>query len=379
MIIAIEASNIRSGGGKTHLVELLKHANLDIPETSIYIFADKNILNSLPDHPNLIKKNEWQFEKKGFFRFLWRIVLLDRRLKEINCDILFAPGSLYNGSFKPFVTLSQNILPFNSKETRKFFPNFDYFRLKLLKILQTKTFQKANGIIFLTNYARVHIDKFLNKEYLQSVRIPHGISERFFMKPKEQKPISAYSEENACKLIYVSTVAVSTYQWHIVEAISLSKKEGYPVELELVGNANRSAWKKLNTSINLHDPNIIFITYSDNISFYEIEKKYFTADAFVFASSCENLPNIMIEAMASGLPISSSFDGPMFEVLKDTGFYFDPESPISIYKSIKIMLESVDLRQSYSKKSYELAQKYTWEKCSIATFKFINEVYNNNI
>ena len=33
---------------------------------------------------------------------------------------------------------------------------------------------------------------------------------------------------------------------------------------------------------------------------------YHDADAFLFASSCENMPNILLEAMISGLPIISS-------------------------------------------------------------------------
>ena len=49
------------------------------------------------------------------------------------------------------------------------------------------------------------------------------------------------------------------------------------------------------------------------------------ANLFVFASSCENMPNTLVEAMAIGLPIACSDRGPMPEVLRDGGVYFDPE------------------------------------------------------
>ena len=50
----------------------------------------------------------------------------------------------------------------------------------------------------------------------------------------------------------------------------------------------------------------------------------------IFASSCESSSCVLIENMASGLPIACSNRGPMPEVLKDGGVYFDPEKPIDI-------------------------------------------------
>ena len=54
------------------------------------------------------------------------------------------------------------------------------------------------------------------------------------------------------------------------------------------------------------------------------------AHLFVFASSCENMPNTLVEAMASGLPIACSDRGPMPEILRDGGTYFDPENEVTI-------------------------------------------------
>ena len=62
------------------------------------------------------------------------------------------------------------------------------------------------------------------------------------------------------------------------------------------------------------------------------------ADLFVFASSCENMPNTLVEAMAIGLPIACSDRGPMPEVLRDGGVYFDPENPESIAAAIETLI-----------------------------------------
>jgi len=45
--------------------------------------------------------------------------------------------------------------------------------------------------------------------------------------------------------------------------------------------------------------------------------------------------NILVEAMASGLPIACSNRGPMPEVLGDAGVYFDPEDPHDIARALR--------------------------------------------
>ena len=66
------------------------------------------------------------------------------------------------------------------------------------------------------------------------------------------------------------------------------------------------------------------------IPYHELHSEYKDADLGVFASSCENLPIILIEKMASGLPIACSNKGPMPEVLGSAGVYFDPENSYEI-------------------------------------------------
>ena len=77
------------------------------------------------------------------------------------------------------------------------------------------------------------------------------------------------------------------------------------------------------------------MSFLGGIAFDEIHHCYMSSDAFVFASSCENLPNILIEAMASGMPIICSSLGPMPEVLGEQGLYFDPFEPETLKSGIK--------------------------------------------
>ena len=100
---------------------------------------------------------------------------------------------------------------------------------------------------------------------------------------------------------------------------------------------------------------------------------------FVFPSTCENLPIILLEAMTAGLPIASSDRGPMPEVLKDAGLYFNPESVTSIKNCLRYMIENPNLLKSLSAKAKQYSQAYSWKKCADETFEFLKIVHERNI
>ena len=82
-------------------------------------------------------------------------------------------------------------------------------------------------------------------------------------------------------------------------------------------------------------------------------------------------PFVWLEGMAAGLPIECSNHGPMPEILGDFGVYFDPENPQEIAKSIRLLIESPELRAEKAKAAYTLAQQYSWKRCASETFAFL--------
>ena len=52
-----------------------------------------------------------------------------------------------------------------------------------------------------------------------------------------------------------------------------------------------------------------------------------------------------MEAMAAGLPIASSYRGPMIEILKDGGIYFNPEGPDTILLALEEIIGDSKLRE----------------------------------
>jgi glycosyltransferase involved in cell wall biosynthesis len=122
------------------------------------------------------------------------------------------------------------------------------------------------------------------------------------------------------------------------------------------------------------DPAGQFLRWRGEVPFEELHQAYKQADAFIFASSCENLPNILIEAMAAGLPVLCSNRGPMPEVLGKAGEYFDPLSPDSIAAAIAHLLKDSDRRSRLARLAFVRARDYSWRRCADETLAFIQEV-----
>ena len=110
------------------------------------------------------------------------------------------------------------------------------------------------------------------------------------------------------------------------------------------------------------------------IVFNELHFRYSEADLGLFASSCENMPNILLETMASGLPIAFSNRVPMPEVLGDAGVYFDLEQPVDVAHALHELIESPPLRAELAQASYQRARQYSWQRCANETVGFLEEV-----
>ena len=207
MILGIDAANISSGGGLTHLVELLGAAT---PKKygfdQVIIWASQSILDNFSDKPWLKKCKHKFLEKNLCYRILWQRNHLGDAARKEKCDLLFIPGGSFVTNFRPIVTMNQNLLPFEWSEIKRY--GFSSFTLKwmLLRYTQSKSLKKANAVIFLTRFAMNAVIKVIGTIKGEKIIIPHGLNSRFDSPPKDQYPISKYSYNNPFIIIYVSSL-----------------------------------------------------------------------------------------------------------------------------------------------------------------------------
>jgi len=375
MILGIDASNVRLGGGLLHLVEILRISDPSANGFSrVIVWGSESTLAQIEDRPWLAKNRHPWLDKSLPHRLFWQRFRLSKLAKSAGCDLLFVPGGSHSGGFHPMVTMSQNMLPFEWPELRRYGLSLTGLRLMALRWTQSHSFRKAEGLIFLTQYARHKIEPTLRRTSGKTAVIPLGVGDRFTHWPRAQEPISTYSENRPYRILYVSIVDEYKHQWQVARAVSQLRSKGLPLTLELVGPAYPPALARLRGVLSQIDPGGEFVRYTGAIDSGNMQSRYFAAELCLFASTCENMPNILLEGMASGLPIACSNRGPMPEVLGDAGVYFDPEKPDEIAAALGSLIASPELRVRLSKRSYERAQSFKWERCADETFEFLADV-----
>lgn len=376
LVIGIDATNLRRGGGVTHLIELLRAVKPSKHGIAkVVVWSCAKTLAALDDHPWLQKEAPRALEQGLFMRTFWQRYSLPRAARDAECDLLFVPGGAYSGNFRPVVTMSRNLLPFEVRELKRYGRTVFTLKLLLLRWVQSRTFRSADGVIFLTKYAQEAVLKVSGCSRGKTVIIPHGLNSRFRMAPKPQRPIQDFDPDHSYRLLYVSIIDQYKHQWHIVEAVDQLRREtGWPLTLDLVGPDYPPALQRFNETLSRLDPRKEWVRYHGAIPYEELHPIYEKADLGVFASSCENMPNILLETMASGLPIACSNRGPMPEVLGDAGIYFDPEQPAEIASALQTLISSPELRLRKAEASYRAAQGFTWGTCAESTFSYLTQI-----
>lgn len=375
MRIGIDASNLRGGGGVTHLTELLHSADpLAHNFTKIIVWGGTETLDRINNRPWLEKSHHKLLDKGIFSRTFWQSYILSRKAQASGCDILFIPGGSYAGNFHPAVTMSRNMLPFERFEFMRFGNSLMTVKMIFLRYTQSNSFKNVEGLIFLTRYAHNTVLQIIKNTSAKTTVIPHGVDERFRQNPRVQYSIVHYNKERPFRILYVSIVNFYKHQWHAAQAVASLRSLGLPVVLDLVGPAYPPALKRLKNVIARLDPKNQFIRYLGPVSYNKLHNCYSGADIALFASSCENMPNILLECMASGLPIACSNRGPMPEILENAGVYFDPEKPDEIAHALSLLIENPVLRTECAWAAFHKSQKYSWKRCADETFTFLHKV-----
>jgi glycosyltransferase involved in cell wall biosynthesis len=367
MRIGVDLSNIVRGGGVTHIQEVFDNLDTCISTDSIVAFASKDLQKKLPKKEYI----DYSIIPCGVYRYAWRFYDLPKELINNGVDLLFIPGGGYS-NFKPYVTMCRNMLPFTSREHKKL--NFSlYLKMKLLKIYHVCSYKKSNGLIFISKYAEKQISNRIHLKNDRTTVIYHGGSTAIFNKSRVNASRRS-AQTSAFKLLYVSTL--DGYKNHdtVIKAIHETIKTGYKIKLDLVGYGSFKQQKALKSKISKFNLDEI-ITYHGEVDKQKLNEFYQNADFFIFASSCENMPNILIEAMSAGLPIICSNVEPMPEFLGSTGLFFNPLDYLQLSEKINYLCSNYDKAINMGNQAHKKSKEYNWKQTAFQTINYLRSIY----
>jgi glycosyltransferase involved in cell wall biosynthesis len=102
--------------------------------------------------------------------------------------------------------------------------------------------------------------------------------------------------------------------------------------------------------------------HTPNVPQGDLPSLFHSADVFVFPSLIEGMPLVVLEAMACGLPVITTRNGPG-EIVRDgiDGFFVPIRDPEAIALRLEQLYRDRALREQMGKSAREQALRHTWE------------------
>ena len=158
---------------------------------------------------------------------------------------------------------------------------------------------------------------------------------------------------------------------HIMEALSLVQRPD--VKLFICGSGDEKFYGQLAELKRVRD-RIIFVPHSSNLWEY-----YAASDIFVLPTIYEPFGLVIVEAMASGLPVITSRVAGAADIIIDgvNGLLLRAPSDVNgLAAKIELLLSNAGLRKTMGERARETAEKFSWDQVAQKTVEVYNTVLN---
>ena len=140
--------------------------------------------------------------------------------------------------------------------------------------------------------------------------------------------------------------------------------ENKNIILNIVGDGDESEIESVK-KMAIQNKNINFL---GNKKGYELVRQYQENDVFIIVSSYDNYPNVVFEAMASGLPVIGTNVGgiPSQIVDRKTGILVRLNDIDDLKESILVLANNRNLREQMGKNGRRrVEQEFSWDQSAV--------------
>jgi glycosyltransferase involved in cell wall biosynthesis len=186
--------------------------------------------------------------------------------------------------------------------------------------------------------------------------IPHGVEQRFFVKRE-------YRDSCSPKLLYPGTWLDQRGIFYIRDALKGLVQKLPNLKLTVAGPGAPESVVN-----DFFGPDLrSFIDVRPTIQAESMPALYAEHDALLFPSLMEGLPCVLMEAMASGMPVIATETCGMADVVENNfnGLLVPPADAPAIEEAVLRVASSRDLRQRLGEAAQHSMARYTWEDSAI--------------
>lgn len=371
MKIAIDISRSASGGGLSHITNFVRQLKDSAGKNEYFIFGPTFMLDQIPDHENVKKLSDVYLNGSLLSKIFWQLFVFPKQIERLKIDkVLYTSGTVLRLT-GPAVVMCRDMLAFDKNAYNLYSVfSYEYWRLFALRKIRRYAFKNADAVIFLNKYVADYINNNVAEVKKYEI-IPHGIGKQFLT----EKNSNVINSSGTIKCVYVSNLALYKHQWNVARSIHELRKSGYNVEIDFIGSINKGKAKDMFESVRTElDPEKKFIRHRHFVKNMDLAVELTKYEIFIFASSCENLPNTLLEGMAMGMPIACSRVEPMISILQDGGSYFDPFDVKSISEAIQRIIDDKEYAFYIRSKAQEISTHYSWKDNVEKTLNLLSRI-----
>jgi glycosyltransferase involved in cell wall biosynthesis len=226
-------------------------------------------------------------------------------------------------------------------------------------------------IILLSKFLFYDVQKYISPRHVHYC--PNGI-------PYVSNNISKSNEKDKTQLLFVSNLIVSKGVFQLLEACQILKRRGLLFHCDFVGEIGDVSKNKFASKVKELGLNE-FIKYLGPK--YGIEKNniYTDADIFVLPTHFETFGIVILEAMMHKLPVISTFEGAIPEIVKNgiTGFLVHPNNVIELADKLEELIKNPMLRQKMGREGQNrFMKKFTIDNFENNLSMILKEIIKNN-
>jgi alpha-maltose-1-phosphate synthase len=163
----------------------------------------------------------------------------------------------------------------------------------------------------------------------------------------------------------------------LLRALPLMREKAVAVVAGAIRSQEEHARLLAENGMSAADERLLF---TDFITREELRALYQTVDLFVFPSRADTLPLVVLEAMASRLPVvSTTIGGIPFEVPPEAGILMKPGDPVPLAAALDRLCADPSMRQTMGNAGRARVMKiFNWEKSAEQAVAIYEEIWQKD-
>lgn len=226
---------------------------------------------------------------------------------------------------------------------------------------------KNSKVILLSKYLYSDIAQFVSKEQVRYC--PNGI-------PETNKDLATSKPTKKVEILFLSNLIASKGILLLLAACNILKNKNLAFQCTIIGNEGDVSAEQLREKVkelNLEE----FVSYDGPKYGAEKDQAYRQADIFTLPTYQECFPLVLLEASQYGLPIVSTIEGGIQEIVEDgTNGYIVPQKNIAqLASKLEILIRNEALRDKMGQAgSIRFKQYFTLKKFENRIVSILNQI-----